>query len=293
LEIVLRDGGRPLAPLVPLVDAGGPEVARLRREELDRSLGDLEVQLAAWQKDRTPDPAFVEAKRQERDRLRAERDRLGATPWRAPATGSYFTNELIPLRRALPRDPTLAAAMRALDKAVGAANLRVAEPPPKAPPGRASFVGDRACVPCHKQEAAFWRTTVHAHAWRTLVDLGKTGHDDCVSCHVTGYGEIGGSSLGHTRRLEDVQCETCHGPGSIHVAQRGLEDPAAVRKQTAESTCVRCHSEKHSDTFSYQAYLRDILGPGHGARTRDKLGPGPTGHQLRSAALARAKESSP
>src|SRR5205085_7513310 len=83
---------------------------------------------AAWQKDRSADPAFVAAKTKERDELAAERARV-AGPWQPPASGSYFTNQLIPLRRALPRDPAMVTAMRALDRAVGAANLRQAQPP--------------------------------------------------------------------------------------------------------------------------------------------------------------------
>ena len=283
IDLVLRPGGR------GLVDAGGPAAVKQRLDELARSLGDLDRQLAAWQKDQGADPAFVAGKKQEREQLQAEKVRLEQQRWQPPATGSYFTNQLIPMSRALPRDPALASAMRALDKAVGAANLRHAEPPPKAPPGRASYVGDQACNKCHKKAAAFWKTTVHAHAWKTLVDGGKTGDDDCVSCHVTGYGEVGGSSLGFTKKLEAIQCETCHGPGSIHVKEEGLEDPPAVKLDTPESTCVRCHNPKHSDTFQYQAYLRDIVGPGHGVQRREKLGMGPTGHQLRSAALAKAK----
>lgn len=288
IDIVLRGSGRPLA------DAGGPEAARRRRQEIDRLLADLDAQLSAWEKDRTADRAFVAGKRRERDELAAERTRVesassGKASWVPPATGSYFTNQLIPLRRALPREETLAAAMRRLDKAVGAANLKNAKPPPAPQPGRAHFVGDLRCAPCHKPEMAFWKTTVHARAWRTLVVGGKTGHDDCVSCHVTGYGEVGGSSLGHTRRLESVQCESCHGPGSAHVATEGLEDPPAVRLATPEPTCVHCHNEKHSDTFQYAPYLRDILGPGHGEKARAKLGAGPTGHELRQAALGRAK----
>jgi hypothetical protein len=69
----------------------------------------------------------------------------------------------------------------------------------------------------------------------------------------------------------------------------GLEEAALVRLSTAESTCQRCHNLKHSDTFQYQAYLRDIVGPGHGVKLREKLGKGPTGHELRSAAMAKAK----
>ena len=100
---------------------------------------------------------------------------------------------------------------------------------------------------------------------------------------------VGGTSLGHTKKLQDVQCETCHGPGSKHVAEEGSEEPPAVHKETPASTCTVCHTEQHSDTFQYEAYLRDILGPGHGPSARKKLGDGPTGHELRTAALARAK----
>jgi hypothetical protein len=283
IELVMRPGSEGLA------DAGGARASAERTAELARQLTDLDQQLTAWAKDPSADAAFVAQKKKEREQLAAERTHIEQTRWQPPATGSYFTNELIPMSRALPRDPALAAAMRTLDKAVGAANLRHAEPPPKAAPGRAAFVGGEACSRCHKKETAFWKTTVHAHAWKTLLEVGKTGDDECVSCHVTGYGEVGGSSLGFTKKLETVQCETCHGPGSLHVAQEGLEDPPAVHLETPESTCRRCHTPKHSDTFQYQAYLRDIVGPGHGAQAREKLGAGKTGHELRSAALAKAK----
>jgi hypothetical protein len=179
--------------------------------------------------------------------------------------------------------------MRELDQAVGAANLRMAEPPTPAEPGRAHFSGDASCVRCHKAAARFCKRTAHAHAWKTLQAVGKTGHGDCVSCHVTGYGEVGGSSLGFSKGLENVQCEACHGPGSIHVEKRGLEKPLALRTGTPESVCARCHNEKHSDTFQYQAYLRDIIGPGHGEDARDDLGAGPTAKDLRRAAEKRAR----
>src|SRR5213079_305942 len=95
---------------------------------------------------------------------------------------------------------------------------------------RPSFVGDRKCVTCHKAAAAFWKKTVHAHAWQTLVAGGKQNDYKCVSCHVT---------------------------------EEGLEEPRAVRTQVPASVCTACHTEQHSDTFQYEAYLRDILGAGH------------------------------
>jgi len=181
--------------------------------------------------------------------------------------------------------------MRKLDARVAALNLRTAAPAPPAEPGRASYVGMAKCAPCHKTAVAFWKKTVHAHAWETLVVGGKQNDYKCVNCHVTGYGEVGGTSLGHTDRLRDVQCEVCHGPGSKHVAEEGLEDPVALRTQVPASVCTTCHTEQHSDTFQYEAYLRDILGPGHAPAARKKLGDGPTGHELRTAALARAKKA--
>jgi hypothetical protein len=288
LEIVLRGrGSRPAGEA--LLDAGGPAQTRDRRAELDAKIGQLERDITRWRADRTSDAAYVEGKVRECDELREERRKLGDGAWQPPATGSYFISSLIPIRRTLPRDGSLSSDMRKLDRAVGAANLRTAEPPVPAEPGRASYVGDRACVSCHKPAARFWKKTVHAQAWKTLVQVGKEAHDDCVSCHVTGFGEVGGSSLGHTKGLEDVQCEVCHGPGSIHVEKKGKETPFAGRLQTPESVCVHCHNEKHSDTFQYQAYLRDVLGAGHGEDARDKLGDGPTGRGLRRAAEAKAK----
>jgi hypothetical protein len=290
LEILLRqEQGHPSRK--PLRDAGGPAANRLRAEEIDRQSRQLDADLERWEKDASSDPAFVAEKRNERDELRAEAARLASATWAPPAQGSYFINELLPIRRSLARDPSLAASMRRLDKAVGAANLRVAEPPPPAELGRAHFSGDASCVRCHKAATRFCKRTAHAHAWKTLQAVGKTAQGDCVSCHVTGYGEVGGSSLGFSRGLENVQCETCHGAGSIHVEKRGLEKPLALHTSTPESVCTHCHNEKHSDTFQYEAYLRDIIGPGHGEDARDKLGTGPTARDLRQAAAKQARVS--
>lgn len=291
LEVVLRPGSAPAV----LQDAGGREAMRLRKEELDRALDRLRVDLASWTakpagSSSAGDPAFVATKRREFAELQGERARLD-TPWAPPSSGSYLVNELVPLRRSLRRDATVAAAMKKLDQQIAALNLKQASPPPPPEPGRAYYVGTAQCAGCHKSAMTFWKQTVHAHAWKTLVDGGKQADYKCVSCHVTGYGQVGGSTLGFTKKLESVQCETCHGPGSIHVAAEGNEEPSSVKRDTPETVCLGCHTEQHSDTFKYEPYLRDIVGPGHGAKRREALGPGETGHQLRSAALAKAKQA--
>lgn len=273
------------------VDAEGAEGRAARKDEIDRALRRLDDELAKWAKEAKEagaDASFVAAKRRERDELAAEQHKVAA-PWSPPATGSYFINRLIPLRRTLPRDATMVAAIKRLDTRIATVNLKNATPPPPPEPGRASYVGVSSCGGCHKGAVAFWKKTVHARAWETLVKGGKQADYKCVGCHLTGYGQVGGSTLGHARGLTDVQCENCHGPASKHVAEKGLEEPSSVHRATPETTCLACHNEHHSDTFQYEAYLRDILGPGHGEAARKKLGDGPTGHGLRAAAVAKAK----
>ena len=98
-------------------------------------------------------------------------------------------------------------------------------------------------------------------AWKTLEDDGKTFDLECVSCHVTGYGEPGGSILGNLKNLTSVQCESCHGPGSIHAKD---EDAASILLRPPESLCVTCHNPKHSTRFEYETYMSRLIVPGHG-----------------------------
>jgi hypothetical protein len=296
LEIVLRAPPRTDGTL-DLQDAGGPESASARREEIDRALARLRAGLATWTgssgsgsggRSPVPDEAFVQAKKREQAQLEAERNRLQAS-WQPPTDGNYIVNTLVPLRRTLRRDPVVEAAMKKLDQRIAAVNLKHATPPPPSEPGRASYVGVAKCAGCHAAATAFWKQTVHAHAWKTLVNAGKQADYKCVSCHVTGFGQVGGASLGFTKSLESVQCETCHGPGSSHVTGGGTEEPLAIKRDAPETVCLGCHTEHHSDTFQFEAYLRDIVGPGHARGRLANLGPGPTGHQLRAAAVAKAK----
>jgi hypothetical protein len=296
LEIVLRSPTLPgTAP--DLQDAGGPDAIALRREEITRSLDRLRVGLASWTGagaagstggTTSNDESFVAAKKREQAELETERAQLDR-PWAPPAAGNYVVNALVPLRRSLRRDATVAAAMKKLDQRIAALNLKQATPPPRAEAGRAFYVGMNKCAGCHAAATTFWKHTVHGHAWKTLVDDGKQADYKCIGCHVTGFGQVGGSALGFTKNLESVQCETCHGPGSAHVVGEGNEEPLAIKRDTPESVCLGCHTEQHSDTFQFQAYMRDIVGQGHAAKRLEALGPGPTGHVLRSTALAKAK----
>ncbi len=106
---------------------------------------------------------------------------------------------------------------------------------------------------------------------------------------MTGFRKPGGSEVVEHAGLENIQCETCHGPGSLHAEHpEKAGKPFAIRRDVPAEVCLQCHTPEHSDTFDYEAYLRDILGPEHGDGRRSLLGPGPTGRELRAAALEKA-----
>lgn len=257
-------------------------------ERLGKKLHECEQTLAALEQDPTADTSFVRAQRDRRVALQKSCDLLRAAPTAAPA-GPWATATLVPIRRVLPRDPRLADAMKKLDADAGELN-RIAGakvPVPPAQKGEAHFTGDDDCELCHAKAVKWWQGTVHARAWEELVRVNKQWSYDCIKCHVTGYGQAGGSAMAHVEKLEAVQCEVCHGPASLH-----NDDPKHQHlRLPVESDCKQCHTKEHSDTFAFEPYLRDVLGPGHGEKRRAALGEGATGHTLRSAAVEKAKSA--
>jgi hypothetical protein len=82
-----------------------------------------------------------------------------------------------------------------------------------------------------------------------------------VSCHVTGYDLPGGSTVTHVDRLKDVQCEVCHGAGSLHAAKPKVAMPTP---KPQPDLCLSCHHPPHVEVFDAKAKMDEILGPGHG-----------------------------
>jgi len=151
--------------------------------------------------------------------------------------------------------------MKAFDEELARINVANAGSLPEPKPGEAVYVGTDACFECHGETKEFWRTTPHSHAWETLTDAGKTFDVECVSCHVTGYGKAGGSLVGKTAGREDVQCEACHGPGSVH-SEDG--DKASIVRAPTVEVCTGCHNTHHSPKFAFGSFRDQLLVPGHG-----------------------------
>ncbi|HWM88415.1 MAG TPA: multiheme c-type cytochrome [Kofleriaceae bacterium] len=285
IDVALRGGGARFA------DAVGEARAQVLATDLEQRAVELRAELEKWKQDKSADKAFVAEKQKELADIDAERERLKASPLQIPEQGSWFTLSQIRVRKRLACDRAVVTKKTELDRVTGKANLAAAAklgPPARPAAGKPGYAGIEECGYCHQKAVEFWQKTVHARAWKTLVDLGKEASYDCISCHVTGWDEPGGANLAHNEPLRDVQCEVCHGPASLHVDANGKEKKSSLVLRTPEDRCKGCHNEDHSDTFEYEAYLRDVTGPGHGEELRKELGDGPTGRQLRSAALEKA-----
>lgn len=176
-----------------------------------------------------------------------------------------FLWDTIALAPSLPVDLETERARTAYNRSLQELNLANARPPAPAPEGHASYVGAATCAGCHTNAHAQWATTAHASAYPTLVARDKQFDLECVGCHVTGYQQPGGSTLGFTDTLEGVQCEACHGPGSLHAAAPTAAAPKpTIQRSVTAATCVGCHNSEHSPRFDFDSYLPRILGPGHG-----------------------------
>lgn len=86
------------------------------------------------------------------------------------------------------------------------------------------YVGSDACKDCHAGEFAKWKTASHSHAIDALEKLAKRPSlrqfdGECVKCHVVGFEhQTGYEDEVKTKHLQNVGCESCHGPGSGHAA---------------------------------------------------------------------------
>jgi hypothetical protein len=253
----------PLAPgqLVKFADATGLELAR-RRDDIASRIDELHVKIAAWELDKSVLDSDLQARRRDLAELEHDRDALDAKP--PPAAGSFFRFAIKEIRESLGKDPAIDTQLASYYAAVNEHNRQSFKDrlAPLAGPTQASYVGVEACTKCHTGPRAVWDRTPHARAYATLSSQFKQFNLDCVGCHVTGYEKPGGSAVVHVEKLENVQCEVCHGPGSRHALDPG--NKALIVGRPSPSACLECHHPPHVEQFDPVAKLADILGPGHG-----------------------------
>lgn len=140
---------------------------------------------------------------------------------------------------------------------------------PLASGDEAQYVSQKDCKMCHnkKPEGAqwtVWKSMKHAMAFQTLkgekaLEVAKTlgldkppsESEKCLRCHVTGYNVETKMAPAKIKLEDGVQCETCHGPASLHLPDAKAImfkkddsiDISAHITRPAEETCLNCHND--------------------------------------------------
>jgi len=163
-----------------------------------------------------------------------------------------------------------------------------------------AYIGVQACGKCHKSkkkgnQLGQWQSTEHAKAFTVLGDVEKVkkitdalGIADaqkeakCLTCHATAHGvpaeKVVAPKPGKKGFLieDGVQCEDCHGPGSLYKKNKVMKDHdasiAAGMIVPDEKTCAKCHSSvdnaalveaghKPFDTFNFEEAWEKVIHP--------------------------------
>lgn len=114
------------------------------------------------------------------------------------------------------------------------------------------FLTQYECRKCHADIYAKLEGSRHNAALASLARKGMAQEPDCLVCHTTGYEFKGGyDDKAPNNRLANVQCEACHGYGSLHRRDGRW-------KTEARATCVTCHDQKNSPKFDFASYWEKI-----------------------------------
>ena len=146
--------------------------------------------------------------------------------------------------------------------------------------GTNRYVGVETCAGCHAAEVADWEHSHHAGAFNRLLQKQKHYQPDCVTCHTTGFGYPTGFRIGKdAKRLTNVQCEVCHGPGEQHARRPEIRN---IRRTPSPDLCQRCHDANQTPDFDarFADMLAEVNHKGHGsshAITKSDTGHGDTG----------------
>ena len=134
------------------------------------------------------------------------------------------------------------------------------------------YVGSKRCESCHKESYDVWKKSRHAMAWKSLEEATppRTFDPECIACHVVGWSaehrlpfQSGFLSMMETPQLKDVGCESCHGPGSLHMnAEIGSDTKLQARYRKAlhlearesKAICIQCHDLDNSPNFNFERY---------------------------------------
>jgi len=136
-------------------------------------------------------------------------------------------------------------------------------------PGDFNYVGVKKCRMCHKGEKKGkvyekWLERAHSKAFEAVKENGEEKNPKCLGCHTTAFNK-GGYKIDDSiaSNFDGVQCESCHGPGSVYKKTKYMKDRELAIKNglvnITEKTCTRCHDgSEHAGKFNYKEALKKI-----------------------------------
>lgn len=124
---------------------------------------------------------------------------------------------------------------------------------------QATYEGSKRCRTCHMRQKAGmiyekWENSEHAQAFEDLNEEERK-NPFCLKCHVTGYNEPMSPGI-EANDLLGVQCEACHGAGSLYknveiMNEEEYKNNYSLQRKKAvnvglmlpsEETCKKCHN---------------------------------------------------
>lgn len=186
-------------------------------------------------------------------------------------SASLKSRWLVSLDESVPEDPELLSRIRAF-VSDESAMLRQLELSKNLSRDRRTgriverYLGMDVCARCHGDLLPAFTLSRHFRAIESLKTRGEASNSSCLACHTTGFGRETGYSLDGEEKgapyLQGVQCEACHGPGTMH--ERG-----GSYRASASNSCKSCHTAKWSPDFEFERYWKRIA---HRKVSVDSLG---------------------
>ncbi len=166
---------------------------------------------------------------------------------------SSFTHKRYPIEPHFLEDPDIAALVDAFRSGTQFVNTELL---PELV-NKDKYLTQETCGVCHEDQHKFWQGTKHATAFASLEETGDQWRQDCIGCHVLGYGQTFYKPA-DAEPYKNVQCESCHGLNPNHP-----EDPAAHKwPRIVEKTCLTCHNKAQTlADFKYGESKRKMRCP--------------------------------
>jgi hypothetical protein len=193
-------------------------------------------------------------------RLEVYRGGREPTGVRGTAVGEFlFRHGFVQLLVEMPDHPVVGPLVTRTLKELSVLQERQAAeaPVPEDPDCGKEYVGIASCRTCHPARYRAWLDTRHAKAYETLATRKRQFDPECVVCHAVAF-ECEGDVI-DWKALEgftNVQCEACHGPGSLHVQSEGGEKLLAGRGLLV--SCARCHTPERSTDLDLEPRFRQV-----------------------------------